>query len=372
MRKTIAGRAGAMLAAMAVQAHAATWCVRDGNELQQALSAAAASTGDDEIHVREGVYTVFNQPFTYDSQNAGWLFVSGGWVTIDGTDCAQQVMDASRSVLEGAGQHQVLKLYRQNGSALTSRIGVQNLTLTSGYGDPTLHQQGGALVMDSYADAYTELWLDNLVVSNSSAEFGGGAELYVKKGMVRIANSLFANNTAAIADAHATISAPATDPGATSAVILANSSFVGARCPGGGGRGCGVRAGLGGGVRMDIVNSLFHDNAISDLDLEGLGFIGLGDGTAYADYSLVALPGGALALNATHALAGDPHFVDAANRNYRLRDDSPFINQGLGTVPLYPFAGADLDGHLRTRYGALDPGAYENQTWDLLFANGFD
>jgi len=351
---------------------AATWCVRNGTELQQALTDAAASNSDDEIRVREGIYTVFNQPFTYNSQNAGWLFVTGGWYTIDNNDCAQQRLEASRTILEGAGQHQVLRLYRQNGSTLTSRIGVQNLTLTNGWGDPALNQQGGALVMASYADAYTELWLDNLVVSNSSAQFGGGAELYVTNGMVRVANSLFANNNAAIAEAHIAISAPSTEPGATSAVILANSTFVGGRCPGGSGRGCSVRAGLGGGVRMDIVNSLFHDNQISDVDLEGLAFVGLGDGTAYADSSLVATTGGSLVLDATRALAGDPHFVDAPNRNYRLRDDSPFINQGLGMVPLYPFFSADLDGQLRTRYGSLDPGAYENRTWDFLFANGFN
>ena len=37
-----------------------------------------------------------------------------------------------------------------------------------------------------------------------------------------------------------------------------------------------------------------------------------------------------------------------------------------------PFASIDLDGSLRTRFDAADPGAYENQTWDFLFADGFE
>jgi hypothetical protein len=357
------------------QASAATYCVRDGNELQQALNDAAASWNDDEIRLHEGIYTVFNQPFTYTAQTAaGWMFITGGWVGDGSNDCAHQRMDATRTLLDGAGQHQVLLITYAPpaGSTITTRIGLQNFTIGNGFGDPALNQSGGGLNLASLSDAYAELWLDNMIVSNNSAVFGGGASLYAKKGMLRVVNSLFSNNHATLADAHIAATALATDPGATSAVIIANSTFVDGTCPGNGGRGCGIRVGLGGGVRMDIVNTLFHDNAISDLDLEGLGFIGLGDGTAYADYSRIDLAGGSVVLNATHGLSGDPRFVDAPNRDYRLRDDSPLINQGLGAVPLYPFIGIDIHEALRTRFGAMDVGALENQSWDFMFANGFE
>ncbi|WP_440222585.1 hypothetical protein ACQQ2N_16075 [Dokdonella sp. MW10] len=94
----------------APKAFAATWCVRDHNEFQQALTAAAASPQDDEIKVREGIYTTFSNTFTYSSQNAGWLTISGGWYTVDGNDCAQMRLDARRTILDGAGQRSVLRI----------------------------------------------------------------------------------------------------------------------------------------------------------------------------------------------------------------------------------------------------------------------
>lgn len=69
----------------------------------------------------------------------------------------------------------------------------------------------------------------------------------------------------------------------------------------------------------------------------------------------------------------DPHFVNAANGNYRLSAGSPAINFGFNTPPggLRP---VDLDGAPRPFGGIADAGAYE---WrpdpaDLIFANGFD
>ena len=99
-----------LLLAEAPAGHAATWCVRNHTELQQALTAAAASPGDDEIRVREGIYTTFAGTFTYNAQTTGWMWITGGWYTVDGNDCAQMRMDASRTVLDGAGQSRVLQI----------------------------------------------------------------------------------------------------------------------------------------------------------------------------------------------------------------------------------------------------------------------
>jgi len=124
-------------------------------------------------------------------------------------------------------------------------------------------------------------------------------------------------------------------------------------------------------MRLDLINSLFFNNAVSDVNIEGAAAGGFGNGAAFANYSLVGTLSGTLPLNATNALGGDPRFVDAPNQDFRLRNDSPFINAGLGAIPIYGYLGYDLSGSLRTRFAALDPGAYENQTWDLIFANGF-
>ncbi len=358
-----------------VAAHAANWCVRNSTELQQALNAAAASPGDDEIMLREGTYTAFNGSFVYTAQNPGWLWISGGWYTVGGNDCAQMRMDASRTTLDGAEQHQVLRiaLIPPAGTTLTTRLGVSNLTISGGYGNSATYQRGGGIQISSLSDAFSELRLENLIVRNNEGYYGGGADLYAKNGLVRIANSLFDHNSAsASAYGHAAITLVATPANVSPAIVITNSTFARGRCAGSGSRGCGVSAGLPGGVNLAVHNSLFHDNDISDLNIEGMAVLGAGDGTASAVSSLIGSVSGNLPLGTVSPLSGDPGFVDPANGNFRLRSDSALINQALASQPYYPLGAFDLDGKPRDLFGAPDPGPYENQTWDWLFASGFE
>ena len=375
MRTAIIGLAGVLLFATAIEVRADSWCVRDHNELQQALTAAAASPGDDEIKLREGIYTTFNGSFAYNSQNAGWLALTGGWYHVDGNDCAQMRLDASRTILDGAGQHQVLRIayFPEAGTSAFASFAVYNLSVRNGWGDSATFERGGGLDFNSFADSLAEFRLENLIVADNEGYFGGGANLYVKNGLVRIANSLFAGNSAAgSAYGHAAITVNATQEGVAHAVVVANSTFVGGRCAGQGPLGCGLHAGLAGGVHMDIVNSVFADNAISDLNLEGGAVIGIGDGSVAAASSLIGTVGGNLPIASTDPLSGDPGFVDAPNRDYRLRNDSPLINRGVAPVPNMPVSVLDLDANPRERFGATDVGAYENQTWDDVFDDGFE
>jgi hypothetical protein len=351
-------------------ASAAIHCVTTSGELQAALTAAAASPTDDEIRLRQGIYTTFSSTFVYTSQNNGWMFITGGWIEAGGSNCGAQVRNAAATILDGAGQRQVLQInyLSLDPPASGPRYGVDNLSISSGVA--TGFVRGGGLSMVSTVDRHTELWVDNVIVANSSGYFGGGADLYVARGIIRVVNSLFTGNDAPTsAFGHLSAVVVASDVPAGDGIVIANSTFGHGTCAGQGGRGCGIGLIVPDGVRATVVNSLFTDNAISDVNVERGG--SPTGGTATASYSLIGAVTGNLALTQSNALSGDPGFVDAANRNYRLRDDSPLINAGLGTLPVYGFQPSDIDGGLRLRFGALDPGAYENQTWDFLFAHGF-
>jgi hypothetical protein len=359
----------------AASARATTYCVSNSTELQAALTAAAASTSDDEIRLRQGIYTP-QQTFVYNSPNSGWAFLTGGWITANNDNCGQQVWNAAATILDGAGQHQVLQMLFTPPGAINSgpRYGVWNLSIRSGVGNLAQFQRGGGLQMQSTADVQVEFWLDNVIVANNSGYFGGGADFYARRGLIRVANSVFTNNSAPNS-AFGHFSAVVLTGDGPNGVLIVNSTFANGQCAGQGGRGCGIGATLGGpfsgAMRMDIINSLFFNNAVSDVNIEGAAVTGFGNGVAFANYSLVGTLTGNLPLTATNPLSGDPRFVDAPNQDLRLRDDSPMINRGLGTVPIYSYFGSDLTGAPRLRFSALDPGAYENQTWDFIFRNGF-
>ncbi|ANB17345.1 hypothetical protein [Dokdonella koreensis] len=370
MNSTLRPLAGLILLLALPAADAATYCVGTAAELQQALNAAAASTGDDEIRIRRGTYAQA-QTFLYTTTVSGWLYVNGGWIEDGGTPCARRSNVAGDTVLDGEGLRQVFKLFYNPAVTPVSapRFLLSNLTVRNGFGEGFV--RGGGLSMFSNGENYAEFWLDNVIVAGNSGYFGGGADFYLKKGLLRIANSLFADNEAPTsAYGHLAITVLAGE--SPYAAVLINSTFAGGTCAGQANRGCGIGAGLGEGARMDVVNSVFADNAQSDMSIEGFAHIGFGAGTAYYDHSLVPVTTGTIAPSVTGALDGDPRFVDAAAGDYRLADDSPLLDRARGAIPVYPLAFHDLDGRRRLRFGALDPGAYENQTWDTVFAHGFD
>lgn len=352
--------------------HATNYCVSNASELQAALDSASVSNDDDEIRLRQGVYSSATT-FTYNSANPGWAFLTGGWIEANGSPCGMQVMTANSTVLDGGGTHPVLHMYFVPPGATNRgpRYGVRNLSIVNGYGDSAQFQRGGGLQISSTADIQVEIFLDNLIVASNAGYFAGGADLYVHRGLIRVVNSLFANN-AAPTTALAHFAAVALTGDGPNGVLVANSTFVYGTCAGLGGRGCGIGVNLGAGMRLDVVNSVFSNNDVSDINIEGAAAAGYGNGAAFADYSLVGATSGNLPLTATHALAGDPLFESPGGNDFRLRNDSPLINQGLGTIPIYGYLANDLDGAPREAWGALDPGAFENQTWNFIFANGFD
>lgn len=352
----------ALLLGAAMPVRAAVHCVGDGSELQSALTAAAASAEDDEIRLRAGTF-VASQTFLYLSTNPGWLLMTGGYGTLNANPCGQRSGNAGATVLDGQGQRQALlvSFQPQSTPAGFSRFALENMSIVNGMASGFV--RGGGVAMFSSSDSFVELWLDNVIVSGSTGYFGGGADLYSARGLIRVANSLFADNAAPTsAFGHLSALVGATDAGSGHGVIISNSTFVNGTCANQGGRSCGIGLMLSPGIHGDVINSLFWNNAFGDVNIEG-------GGVANFDYSRIGTVTGNVTPTITNAVAGDPGFVDAPSGNFRLRNDSAMIDRGFGVPAFYGFRSIDLDGNPRVQSGALDLGAYENQ-W--LFGDGFE
>jgi hypothetical protein len=126
---------------------------------------------------------------------------------------------------------------------------------------------------------------------------------------------------------------------------------------------------------------------LSDTILWQPGKISLNQSSGESLSSLYVLSDdiGSLGNDPTNLSPADPMFVNPAGGNYRLKQNSPAIDYALHA------AGVDLDGNVRdidllplqNRYGSVDLGAYELQTYtapppascvksDTIFCNGLE
>ena len=104
---------------------------------------------------------------------------------------------------------------------------------------------------------------------------------------------------------------------------------------------------------ITITNNIVANNA-------GAGTTGIADGTGGSatidgGYNNIFNNGSDVTLPET--VIDDPQFINPANGNYRLREDSPNINAGDPNTD--PAINIDLDGNPRPNDGRIDIGAYE-------------
>lgn len=342
----------------------AVHCVQTPGQLQAALSVAAQSPEDDDIRLRSGHY-LHNLALEYHGQHADTLRISGGWSGDAGNPCEAQTLDGRATRLDGGGDHQILRLQSHVHAPATQgpRFEVANLHFDNGFAQGFVY--GGGLQMQAMSSLPTTFHIDNVIFSGNRALHGGALDISLASGSVRVANSLFHDN-----------SAPDRDFGQFSAslghlgvdMLIANSTFARGQCGGAQARGCGVGAIIAAGSQLRIVNSLFWQNAMNDVYLQGMS--GLGQGSAGIDHSLAAVAGD-IPPSLVAPLAGDPLFVDPATDDFALADTSPFIDQGLAALPSPLPPAHDLHGNPRLRFAGIDPGALENQGADPIFVDGF-
>ena len=110
------------------------------------------------------------------------------------------------------------------------------------------------------------------------------------------------------------------------------------------------RTGDGGGIYTDAATILA--NTILWANLQG-DVVGLDTATvSYCDVTDWTFDG------VNHNVSANPRFTDMTNHNYRLRPDSPCIDQG-NNAAVSPEGMTDVEGNSRIMGSAVDMGAHE-------------
>ena len=353
MRTVLTGL-GLLFATHAVLAANPPVCVSTGIELRAALMTAAGNVGDNEIRVRQGTLTLFDNILPYEPAKTGNLTVSGGW-TGASNQCTSQGR-AHTTIIDGQGNRQLFRI-RPTATA-GGLITISNLTLTGGYRGATV--ESAALEISLPAGSSVSAKAEHLIIrDNDENHWGAVITLWAGgSGTMTFRNNLVTGNTA----------------GAYGV----------------------IRASAAANTTMYFVNNTIADNRRSPtsahpstgLELAGQGTFHLGNNVIVgnrdgqnnpSDVGLLwgQTPTWHLTGNHIGKLSGTPtgnngtssgEDVFEAGNGYRPKPGSALINSGdqhaLGGIPVI-----DLDGNARQQGGQIDRGAYE---WKPLFANGFD
>jgi hypothetical protein len=336
----------ALILGFSASANAATFCVSDSSQLQQAL-ANAGTNGDAEntVRVQPGTYSTGSgsTAFVYSGVESKSLDIIGGYVTVGGTPCAQMISRARLTVLVGSGVRQVVKL-------AGGPMRVFNMTIKDGYSATS----GAGLSMTALGE--NSLVVGLMIFDNNVSEASAGG-LSMIGGSTYVTGSLFTNNHCATNACAVSGTFDAAVP-SSHYVNFGGNTIVSNSCSNGAPGTCttgGVK--LQGNIDPVIYNNAFALNGGLDLDLLGAHASLYNNNVPNKAGSFSPTSG-----NLTLANAG---FVDPADKDYRLRYDSPLRNVGTSS---YFMQNVDLDGNGRFNV-PLDMGAYERPEDQFFFDN---
>jgi len=336
---------------LATQARAATFCVDTVQELGDALTTAQSNGENDLIRVVAGTYAL-NDRLTYMAAEDFSLKLVGGYFSA-GTQCVLWFPDAANTVLDGGGQAPLLVLHGASGSGA---ISVGHFTFRNGIGAGGIQ----AVFVGGYAGYGGEVTVEDNVFTNLAGREDGGytaVQISVDQGSLVVRNNVFAANTS--------------ESGIQPVDILVNAAPIAPDAP------------------AVNPNGAFNNNTVSGnvgtafaIGVRGSGFWSAANNVMWGNENIDLILGSHVALynndiesyqgipdSEDGAVSVDPRFVDAAGGDYRLRGDSPLIDQGIGD-PYGEVGTFDVAGDDRVVFGAVDIGAHELQ--EAIFLDGFD
>ena len=331
--------AGIMAGLASTPAVAATVCVDTAQGLRDALLITQDNGADDTIQIVRGTYHLGGDSLLFNSSEAHSLNIVGGYAP----GCATRMRNAADTVLDGDDSSPIFNVTTSNDFEL------HFLTLQHGL---ISGSSGGAMAVFGNGAASQAL-LANVIVRDSSSDFGTGGVIFAVAGTVILQDNLVTGITAPGGALYV--------GGDTAvAVHLTNNTVTGntATNPGSAGT---VYVGAGSSVPMDASNNIFWGNlgGVPDLDFVNGAML-----LTNNDYQRIdAAP----AAGSSGNLGVDPAFAGGAD--FHLRATSPLL--GIGTLtPPGGLTVYDLDGHPRTWNSTVDLGVY--QRGDEIFADGFE
>lgn len=348
----------------AVPAVAATFCVSNSTQLQDALNTARLNNEDDTIRISTGTYTAPTSGFTYfDSEIFGdddhALDISGGWVAALNSPCLLQLQDPLQTVLDGSGTHRVMDLVARDHTSISIRL----VTFADGYQSSTNH--GVGLAIESDSDGFSGTWtIERDAFINNDGEWGAGLYAHghnvASTSALRVVNNLFLLNHARSNYAAAElIMDGAYGVYLTNNTVLNNVSDE----P--------VLTNRVGGIYMSgtgterlVANNNFWNNDKADL------WVDSGTTDYYRLHNNFELVYGSTPVQSAGNISVVPVYQSAGLFRYVPVRGSQLVDAGVFPALLsgWYLASHDLVAGDRT-VGTVDIGAYENER---IFADGFE
>ncbi|TDR17411.1 hypothetical protein [Marinicella litoralis] len=351
--------------------HAASFCVSNGAELQNALAIADSNNQTDHIKLRFGVFTAPTGGFTYSGFTEDHdLEISGNWFTFNNNSCGSRILandPLSHSTLSGNNTASALNII----PGALGDISISYLVLTEG----NAGDFGGGLRLFPLAEYLGNVLIENNVFIDNTADEAGA--LYVVGGnRLVIRNNLFTENQSDSSTGSVIISqqnsvGTGDSPGVyfTNNTVMNNFASVG-------------HTNLFAGTSIKVyesssafmANNIFWANTAGDLSLTG-------DGYKYLFNNDLGVVIGA-ADETSGNFSVTPEF-ETGLLNFKPALNSALSNRGkrpptFTHIPphfdeLWSLGDLDLSGAGRIYGTTVDVGAIESESLsDLIFEDGFE